>query len=74
MINKWYAAIISFVVGGLGQIIQGQTLKGIILLIIWIILQSLYYVQYSFSRTIYYVILVTAFSLIVAYDAYRISY
>ncbi len=42
MVNNTVAAIISFIIPGLGQIIQGEKKDGSIFLIIWIILMSIF--------------------------------
>jgi TM2 domain-containing membrane protein YozV len=67
MVNAILAAIISFFIPGLGQIIAGATQKGIILLIVAIVLYALY-LMIPFAA-----ILSLILSIYAAYDAYQIA-
>ncbi|MDP1553451.1 MAG: hypothetical protein Q8M06_10605 [Methanobacteriaceae archaeon] len=68
MVNAILAAIISFFIPGLGQIIAGETQKGIILLIAAIVLYVLYFMIIPFIG-----ILSLILSIYAAYDAYQIA-
>jgi TM2 domain-containing membrane protein YozV len=68
MVNPIIAAIISFIIPGLGQIIAGESKKGIILLIIAIVLYALFFVAGSLIS-----ILSLILSIYAAYDAYQIA-
>lgn len=67
MVNAILAAIISFFIPGLGQIIAGETQKGIMLLIAAIVLYVIYFII-PFAG-----ILSLILSIYAAYDAYQIA-
>lgn len=72
MVNRILAAIISFILPGVGQMIQGQSYKGGVMLLIFIILLVLSYVMGSFYGP-YFAAITFIYELIAAYDAYRIK-
>lgn len=79
MVNKWIAAIISFFFAGIGQIIQGQIKKGIIMFGILVVLELIYHWLLNI-QTIFpegygslFGLVVFAYSVYAAYDAYHIS-
>lgn len=70
MINPIYVAIISFILPGTGQILQGETRFGIILLVIAIILGIIiFYAHLGFMGSL----LSFIYSIYAAYDAYKIN-
>lgn len=74
MVNKWIAAILSFIIAGLGQLIQGETKKGIIMIVILIILDVIYYgyvIPGAIGSIIGFIIFI--YSIYAAIDAYKIS-
>ncbi len=68
MVNAILAAILSFIIPGLGQIIAGETMKGLIFLAIAIILGVLYSFVSSFIGIISFL-----FAVYAAYDAYQLA-
>jgi TM2 domain-containing membrane protein YozV len=67
MVNPIIAAILSFIIPGLGQIIAGETKKGIIFVVIAIILGVLSAVS-IFISIIYFI-----YAIYAAYDAYQLA-
>lgn len=67
MVNPLIAAILSFIIPGLGQIIAGETKKGIIFFVIALILGALSGVI-IFIGVIYFI-----YAIYVAYDAYKLA-
>jgi TM2 domain. len=67
MVNPIIAAILSFIIPGLGQIIAGETKKGIIFFVIALVLGALSGVI-IFIGVIYFI-----YAIYVAYDAYKLA-
>lgn len=67
MVNPIIAAILSFIIPGLGQIIAGETKKGIIFFVIAIVIGILSAVS-LFISIIYFI-----YVIYVAYDAYQLA-
>ncbi|MDO5849345.1 MAG: hypothetical protein Q4P18_07405 [Methanobrevibacter sp.] len=72
MIDRALAGIISFFVPGLGQILQGESYKGGVLLLIAIILWVLGFVMGPFYGPYFFGIL-TIYAIIIAINAYKIE-
>ena len=68
MVNPIIAAILSFIIPGLGQIIAGETKKGIIFVVVAIILGLLVTSISSFIG-----IISLIFAIYAAYDAYQLA-
>ncbi|MBI5681300.1 MAG: hypothetical protein HZC47_10430 [Methanobacterium sp.] len=68
MVNAIVAAILSFIIPGLGQILLGETQKGLIFLVIAIILIVL-----SSVLSMYIGIISLLFAIYAAYDAYQLA-
>lgn len=68
MVNAILAAILSFIIPGLGQIIAGEAKKGVIFLVIAIILGILVTMVSSLIS-----IISLLFAIYAAYDAYQIA-
>jgi len=68
MVNPIIAAILSLIIPGLGQIVAGETKKGIIFVIIAIILWALASTVTSFIGIISFL-----FAIYAAYDAYQLA-
>ncbi|MGA9140934.1 MAG: hypothetical protein WBZ29_11965 [Methanocella sp.] len=79
--NPLVSAIVSLIIPGVGQIINGQTKKGIILLVIWIVLWiaigiayfvgSLLTLGYGFCCCLPVFLVPFLLNLYAAYDAYK---
>ena len=67
MVNAILAAILSFIIPGLGQILAGETKKGIIFVVVAIILVVLSALS-IFISIIYFI-----YALYAAYDAYQLA-
>ena len=67
MVSPIVAAIISFILPGIGQVVQGETKKGIIMFVISLILAVL--LQYVSLLGIIYLI----YAIYAAYDAYKME-
>ena len=67
MVNPIIAAILSFIIPGLGQIIAGETKKGIIFVVVAIILVVLSALS-IFISIIYFI-----YAIYAAYDAYQLA-
>lgn len=67
MVNAILAAILSFIIPGLGQIVAGETKKGIMFLVVAIILGVLS--AFSLFISIIYLI----YAIYVAYEAYKLA-
>jgi TM2 domain-containing membrane protein YozV len=68
MVNAILAAILSFIIPGLGQILAGETKKGIIFVVVAIILGLLVTSISSFIG-----IISLIFAIYAAYDAYQLA-
>ncbi|KAF5086821.1 hypothetical protein [Methanobacterium aggregans] len=68
MVNPIIAAILSFIIPGLGQIIAGETKKGLIFLVVAIVLGLLVGAISSMIGIISFL-----FALYAAYDAYQLT-
>jgi TM2 domain-containing membrane protein YozV len=68
MVNPIIAAILSFIIPGLGQIIAGETKKGLIFLVVAIVLGI---IVGAISSMIGIISLI--FALYAAYDAYQLA-
>jgi len=68
MVNPIIAAILSFIIPGLGQIIAGETKKGLIFLVVAIVLGLLVGTISSMIGIISFI-----FALYAAYDAYQLA-
>lgn len=68
--NAVYNAIFSFIFPGLGQIIEGYKTKGIILLVIAFALAFIHILV--FKESLIMKAILTLYSLLAAYDAYRL--
>lgn len=68
MVNPIIAAILSFIIPGLGQIIAGETKKGLIFLVVAIVLGLLVGAISSMIGIISFI-----FALYAAYDAYQLA-
>ena len=62
--------ILSFFIPGLGQAIEGYKLRGILLFVVAVIISAIF-IYFKLNPTIHYIIVVV-YSLIAAYDAYRL--
>ena len=62
--------IFSFFIPGLGQAIEGYKLRGAILFVVGVII-ALIFIYFHLNQTIHYIIQIV-YSLIAAYDAYRL--
>ena len=67
MVNPIIAAILSFIIPGLGQIVAGETKKGLIFLVVAIILGLLV------TMVQFIVIVSLIFAIYAAYDAYQLT-
>lgn len=67
MVSPIVAAIISFILPGIGQVVQGETKKGIIMFVIAIILNAIL-IQVPLIAVISII-----YSLYAAYDAYKME-
>lgn len=72
MVNQIVAAVLSFIIPGLGQITAGETKKGLIFLVILIILYAITF-YYNFGLKVLFEALIVLFGLYAAYDAYQIT-
>ena len=72
MVNSILAAIISFILPGIGEIIQGQSYKGGVMFLIFIILLVLSYVMGNFYGP-YFAAITFIYAIIAAYDTYKIK-
>jgi TM2 domain-containing membrane protein YozV len=68
MVNPIIAAILSFIIPGLGQIIAGETKKGLIFLVVAIVLGLLVGAISSMLG-----IISLVFAIYAAYDAYQLA-
>lgn len=68
MVNPIVAAILSFILPGLGQIIAGETKKGVIFIVIAIVLWALLLPTVFISG-----IILLIFAIYAAYDAYKLA-
>lgn len=68
MANPILAAILSFIIPGLGQIYAGDMKKGLIFLVVWIILFIVAFLT-AFLTSIISLI----FAIYAAYDAYKLA-
>lgn len=68
MANPILAAILSFLIPGLGQIYAGDMQKGLIFIVIWVVLLIVGFFT-AFLTTIINLI----FSIYAAYDAYKLA-
>lgn len=68
MVNPIVAAILSFILPGLGQILAGETKKGVIFIVIAIVLWALIIPTALLSSFISLI-----FSIYAAYDAYKLA-
>lgn len=68
MVNPIIVAILSFIIPGLGQIIAGETKKGLIFLVVAIVLGLLVGAISSMIGIISFI-----FALYAAYDAYQLA-
>lgn len=68
MANAILAAILSFFFPGIGQIYAGETKKGVIFLVIWILL----FVLGPFTASLSWIVQFF-FSIYAAYDAYKLA-
>jgi TM2 domain-containing membrane protein YozV len=67
MVNPIIAAILSFIIPGLGQIVAGETKKGIIFFVIAIVLGVLS------ALTLFISVIYLIYAIYVAYDAYQLA-
>lgn len=70
MANSILAAILSFLIPGLGQFYAGSLMKGIGLFVVWIIIALI--ITMIFKQWIYYIVNIL-YSLFAAYDAYNMA-
>lgn len=70
MVSPIIAAIISFFLPGIGQIIQGETKKGAIMFVIAIVLSL---ISYSLGGMMIINIILFIYGIYAAYDAYKIE-
>ena len=68
--NAILAAILSFIIPGLGQAIEGYKMRGLILFIILIVLNGIF-LYFHLDKIIQYIVL-AIYRLIAGYDAYRL--
>ena len=71
MVNPILAAILSFLIPGLGQIIGGDTKNGIILLVAWFILDVVEYMLMPTNKLV--IIMSIILSIYAAYHAYKLT-
>lgn len=69
MVNPTVAAIISFFLPGIGQAIQGETKKGIIMFVLYLIIGSILIYGIGMIGQIICII----FAIWAAYDAYKLG-